>query len=162
MKSFFLIIAIAFATAQATVAQITKVNLRADGLTCSMCSNAINKALRTLDFVEDVEADIKTYTFSISFKPASTIDFDKIKDKVEDAGFFVSSFSAFISFNHVQIKAKEPIKLADKTFWFTDAEEQTLNGVKELKVLNKGFISSKQFKKIRVTNPAPGNYLVHI
>ncbi|WP_461094493.1 heavy-metal-associated domain-containing protein [Spirosoma gilvum] len=152
----------AIAFAQVARAQITKVNLRADGLTCSMCSNAINKALRTLDFVEDVKADLKTYSFSISFKPGSSIDFDQIKDKVEDAGFFVSSFSAFITFNHVQIKAKEPVKLGEKTFWFTNTEEQTLDGVKELKVLNKGFVSSKEFKKIRAANPAPGNYLVHI
>lgn len=162
MKPFFLCMAIAFATAQAAVAQITKVNLRADGLTCSMCSNAINKALRTLDFVEDVEADIKTYTFSISFKPNSTVDFDKIKDKVEDAGFFVSSFSALINFHNLLVKENVPIKLGDKIFWFIHVEEQTLDGVKELKVLNKGFLSSKELKKINATKVAPGNYLVRM
>ena len=66
MKSIFLFIAIAFSVA--TNAQITKVSLQASGLTCSMCSNSINKALKTLDFVERVDADIKTYTFEILFK----------------------------------------------------------------------------------------------
>ena len=37
-----------------TEAQVTKVSLQASGLTCSMCSNAINKALKSLDIVENV------------------------------------------------------------------------------------------------------------
>ena len=47
-------------------AQVNKVTLQASGLTCSMCSNAINKALRSLDFVADVDADFKTYSFEIA------------------------------------------------------------------------------------------------
>ena len=74
MKTYFLIIAIAIS--QAVTAQATKVYLKASGLTCSMCSNSINKALKTLDFVENVNADLKTYTFEISFKANSNIDFN--------------------------------------------------------------------------------------
>src|SRR5438874_4569695 len=84
--------------------QVTKVSLQASGLTCSMCSNAINKALKTLDFVDKVDADIKTYTFEISFKANSNVDFDKIKMKVEKAGFSVSGFVATVRFNNVQVK----------------------------------------------------------
>lgn len=83
----------------ATKARVTKVYLQASGLTCSMCSNSINKALKTLDFIDKVDADIKNYTFEISFKANSIVDFDKIKKKVEDAGFSVPDFVAtlFIS-----------------------------------------------------------------
>lgn len=80
----------------ATQAQVTKVYLQASGLTCSMCSNSINKALKTLDFIDKVDADIKNYTFEISFKANSIVDFDKIKKKVEDAGFSVSDFVAIL------------------------------------------------------------------
>ncbi|MGO8056378.1 heavy-metal-associated domain-containing protein, partial [Rhizobium leguminosarum] len=73
-------------------AQVTKVSLQASGLTCSMCSNSIHKALKTLDFVDKVDADIKTYTFEISFKTNSKVDFNLIKKKVEGAGFTVSGF----------------------------------------------------------------------
>src|ERR1700712_4570426 len=74
-------------------AQVKGVNIQASGLTCSMCSNAIFKALKTLDFVEKVDANIKTSSFDISFKPGAEIDFDKLKKKVEDAGFFVANFT---------------------------------------------------------------------
>ena len=96
MKAIFLFVALAFS--MATSAQVTKVSLQASGLTCSMCSNSINKALKTLDFVDKIDTDIKTYTFEISFKVNSNVDFDKIKKKVENAGFTVSGFCGYYVF----------------------------------------------------------------
>ncbi len=110
MKTILLFIAIALSVV--TRAQVTKVSLQASGLTCSMCSNSIYKALKTLDFVEEIDADVKTYTFEISFKTNSHVDFDKIKKKVEDAGFAVSGFVATIHFNNVQVKNNMPVTMA--------------------------------------------------
>ena len=90
MKKILLFIAIAFSVA--THAQVTKVSLQASGLTCSMCSNSINKALKTLDFVLKVDADIKTYTFEISFKPNADIDFDMIREESGKCRFFGGEF----------------------------------------------------------------------
>jgi copper chaperone CopZ len=53
------------------------------GLTCSMCSNAINEALQLLYFVDKAGANIKNLTFEIAFKPNSDVDFYKLKKKVE-------------------------------------------------------------------------------
>ena len=145
MKKIFLFIAIAFSLA--TNAQVTKVSLQASGLTCSMCSNSINKALKTLDFVLRVDADIKTYTFEISFKPNSNVDFDLIKKKVENAGFTVSGFVATIHFNNVQLMNSQPVTIEDKTFLFVNMKDQSLNGAKEVKVLDKGFVSPKEYKR---------------
>ena len=54
-------------------AQFSKANLQATGLTCAMCSNAINKALQKLPFVESVKADIKNSSFSIAFRTGSIV-----------------------------------------------------------------------------------------
>jgi copper chaperone CopZ len=90
MKNIFMLVAIFIS--MATKAQVMKVYLQASGLTCSMCSNAINKSLKTLDFVDKIDADVKRYTFELSFKSNSSVDFGKIKRKVEDAGFFSFKF----------------------------------------------------------------------
>jgi copper chaperone CopZ len=156
MKKYLLIIAIA--VSQATTAQVTKVSLKASGLTCSMCSNSINKALKTLPFIENVNADLKTYTFEISLKANNKADFDKIKKKVEDAGFSVSGFSAFINFNNVQVKENKVVTIGDKTFLFVNIKEQSLNGVKEIKILDKGFISPKEYKRFSFSASSPGTY----
>ncbi len=160
MKLSFVIIAIAFTLA--TKAQVTKVYLKASGLTCSMCSNSINKALKTLDFVETINADIKTYTFEITFKPNSHVDFDKIKKKVEDAGFSIAGFRALINFNNVQVKDNRPLTIGDKTFLFVNIKEHLLNGIKEVKVLNKGFVTPKEYKVIGLPSASPGIYQISI
>ena len=156
MKKIFLFIAIAFSVV--TNAQVTKVSLQASGLTCSMCSNSINKALKTLDFVDKVDPDIKTYTFEITFKENSRVDFDLIKRKVEGAGFTVSGFVATILFDNVRVIDGQPITIEDRTFYFVNTNDQSLNGVKQVKVLDKGFVSPKEYKSKPFPASTPGTY----
>ncbi len=129
------------------IAQVQKVSLQASGLTCSMCSNAINKSLKTVDIVESVEPNIKTSTFVISFKPGSKVDFDQLKKKVEDAGFFVSKLEATINFDQVKVENDSHINVDGTSYHVLGAAGQTLNGSKKLRVLDKGFVSAKEFKK---------------
>jgi len=97
------IILVAFLFPVIMQAQVKGVTIQASGLTCSMCSNAIFKALKTVDFVDQVDANIKTSSFEITVKPGTTIDFDKLKGKVEDAGFFVAGFTVNYNFDDVAI-----------------------------------------------------------
>ena len=76
MKMIFFLIAFLFSIV--IHAQVKSVTIQASGLTCSMCSNSIFKALKTLHFVEKADANIKTSSFEISFKPGADIDFDKL------------------------------------------------------------------------------------
>ncbi|MDB5276602.1 MAG: heavy-metal-associated protein [Ferruginibacter sp.] len=144
MKKIILFIAIAASfTARA---QVRTVSLQASGLTCSMCSNAINKALKKLDFVQKVDAEIKTSTFEISFKPNSVINFDMLRKSVESAGFTVCAFVANIHFDNVRVKDRQPVIFQDKTFLFVNTGEHILNGDKQVKILDKGFVSPKEYK----------------
>jgi copper chaperone CopZ len=128
-------------------AQVTKVNLQASGLTCSMCSNAINKALQSLDFVDRVDANIKNSTFDIAFKANSAVDFDKLKKKVEDAGFFVAKFFVTIYFENVAIANDADVNVGTKVFRFLNVKNETLSGNKTIRLLDKGFVPAKEYKK---------------
>ena len=70
-------------------AQYRNIELQAAGLTCSMCSNAINKALKPLPFINKIDTDLKNNLFSITLWEGTTPDFDLLKKKVEEAGFSV-------------------------------------------------------------------------
>jgi copper chaperone CopZ len=145
MKNIFLMVAVFIS--MATKAQITKVYLQASGLTCSMCSNAINKSLKTLDFIDKIDADVKNYTFELSFKANSNVDFDKIRRKVEDAGFSVSSFFASIYFDNVELKSDQPVRIGANTLVFVDLKDRALNGETMVRLLDKGFVSAKEYKE---------------
>ncbi|HEY0041639.1 MAG TPA: heavy-metal-associated domain-containing protein [Flavisolibacter sp.] len=160
MKKIFLLVAITISTI--VTAQVSKVSLQASGLTCSICSNAINQALKTLDFVDKVDADIKNYTFEISFEDANPVDFDKIRKKVEDAGFSVSAFVAAIYFDGVQLKENEPVQVGDQSLFFVNGKNQLLSGVQNVKVLDQGFVPSKQSKSIGFSAQSRSSRLYHV
>ena len=145
MKKIFLVIAIAASVT--AKAQVSTVSIQASGLTCSMCSNAINKALKKLDFVQKIDADIKTSSFEISFKSNSIVNFDMLRKSVESAGFTVCSFVANIHFDNVRVKDSLPVLFQGRTFVFVNNREHILNGDKQIKILDKGFVSPKEYKK---------------
>ena len=128
-------------------AQVSQVTLQASGLTCSMCNNAISKALKTLPFAQSVTSDISSASFDISVKPGSKVNFDDIKKKVEGAGFSVSSMKAVVHFDDQKIVNDGHINAGGMAFHFLNVKDQTLNGDKTLQVLDKGFVSAKTFAK---------------
>jgi copper chaperone CopZ len=130
-----------------TKAQLKKATLQASGLTCSLCAKSINKALSSLDFVGEVKADIKTSSFIISFKNDMQPDADLIRKKVEGAGFSVAKLQFTGDFNNVAIKNDAHIKLGDKTYHFLNVKEQVLNGEQTITLIDKNFVSAKDFKK---------------
>jgi copper chaperone CopZ len=145
MKKLFLMMVVLFSIA--AQAQVKSVTIQASGLTCSMCSNSIFKALKTLDFVENVDANIKTSSFDISFKPTAAIDFDKLKAKVEGAGFFVANFTVTYSFDNLAVSNDKHINVGNSVFHFLNVKDGVLSGEKKLRLLDKGFVSAKEFKK---------------
>ena len=128
-------------------AQVTKVSLQASGLTCSMCSNAINKSLKTLDFVENVKADVSSSTFEITIKPGTAANFDLLKKKVEDAGFFVAKMIVTLNVNQVEVSNDAHVDIDGKMFHFLNTDKKLINGETSFKILDKGFVSAKEFKR---------------
>lgn len=128
--------------------QVQQIEVQASGLTCSMCSNAINKALKGLLFVQSIETDLNKNIFIISVKPGMNPDFDLIKKKVEDAGFSVANFWLQGRFNQVAIKNDEHITFNGMTLHFMNVKDQVLSGTQKIKLVDKNFVSGKEFKKM--------------
>ncbi len=142
-KLFILAVAIPFIS----FSQVKKVSLQAAGLTCSMCSNAINKAFKSVDYVDKVTTNLETNTFDITFKDPSKVDFDQLKAKVEGAGFSVAKMVVTLDVNNVKITNDAHVKIGGSTFHFLNVKDQTLDGNETFTLVDKGFVLDKQFKK---------------
>jgi copper chaperone CopZ len=142
-----IVLMIAVITAMGAEAQFTKANLQASGLTCAMCSRAIDNSLKQLSFVESVKPDIKNSAFNIVFKEKADVDIDALKKAVEDAGFFVARLKITGNFTNVQVKNDEHISIAGKEYHFLNVSNQVLNGEKELTIVDKNFLTAAGFKK---------------
>ncbi|MGZ9675946.1 heavy-metal-associated domain-containing protein [Flavobacterium sp. GNP001] len=118
-------------------AQIVKAEIRATGLTCSMCSNAINKQLKSMSEVANVATDLNTNTFTVTLKEDNSLSPKVFKEKVEKAGFFIGSLI-------LTIKA-ETIKQGG---YIEVNKASTNNAEVQIQILDKGFVTEKEFKKL--------------
>ncbi|MBC7874108.1 MAG: heavy-metal-associated domain-containing protein [Ferruginibacter sp.] len=146
MKKLLLIVIIAL-SAMSSRAQFTKATLQATGLTCAMCSNAVNKALQKVSFVESVKPDIKNSAFYIVFKANSPVEIDAIKEAVEGAGFSIGTLKLTAVFSDLKIEKDQHVKIGHENFHFLDGGSQVLNGEQAITIVDKNFVTEKQFKK---------------
>lgn len=120
-----------------TNAQIANTEIRATGLTCSMCSNAIYKQLKSMPEVSNVETDLNTNTFTITLKEGNNLTPKAFKEKVEDAGFFIGSL----------ILTAKPEGIKSSSYILMNSNAGKGAGIK-FKVLDKGYVTEKEFKKL--------------
>lgn len=129
---------IAILTSAVSTAQISKAEIKATGLTCSMCSNAINKQLKSMPEVANVDTDLNTNTFTVTLKTDNTLSPKIFKEKVEKAGFFIGSL--IVSMKSEALNRKDYIFVNNKT-------EAAASDVK-IQVLDKGYVTDKEYKKL--------------
>jgi len=128
-------------------AQVKRITIQASGLTCSLCSNAINKSLRSINWVAQVEPNIEESTFELTFTPNADVDFDLLKKKVEDAGFFVAKMVAELEIKQTAIQDDAHLEIQGKMMHFLHVGNKTIEGVVRLQILDKGYVSAKEFKR---------------
>ena len=149
MKSIKILLGILFITITSTTQcqQIIKAEIMATGLTCSMCSNAINKQFKSMAEVESVNIDLNKNLFIVTLKKDNRLTPNDLKAKVEKAGFFVGSFVAYLNVDNMAVVDNKQVD----DFVFIDTKPQTVNGIVKVKVLNKGYVTTKEYKKLQKT-----------
>ena len=147
MKKILISSIILFASVIAN-AQITKAELTATGLTCSMCSKATYKQLTSIPEVEKVEPDLNKTAFILHFKSGSSVNVGDLKKKVEDAGFSVGELVVVFNFNNQKAENNNSFTQNNITYTFMDTKPGVLAGEVKVKILDKGFVVEKEYKKL--------------
>lgn len=147
MKKLLLLVFI-FSLGLIAGAQFSRARLQATGLTCALCSNAINKALQKLPFVRSVNADIKNSAFDINFKSDQEVEIEALRKAVEDAGFFVGGLQLTGFFTDLKLGNDDKVRIGKNDIRFLDTGKQTINGEKTIRILNKEYLTAKDFKKM--------------
>lgn len=146
MKKFLIVMTVVMLT-MPVFGQFSKATLQATGLTCAMCSNAINKALIAVPTIATIKSDIKNSSFNIVFKQGAEVDIDAIRKAVEDAGFSIGSLKLTGNFTALDIENDKHVLIGNEAFHFVNVDKQVLDGEKTITVVDKNFLTTKQFKK---------------
>lgn len=146
MKKWILAIA-AITFSMLSEAQFSEATLQASGLTCSMCSKAVKVALEKVPFVQEVKVNIRNQEYSLTFKESIDVEFDALKNAVEDAGFSVASLKIKANFSNLKIQKDKHVQVGGKNFHFLNGNNEVLNGERTISIVDKNFVSAKEFKK---------------
>ncbi len=121
--------------------------VKVTGITCSMCSNSVHKALSSLSFIEKIDVDLENAIFNLTFKQGEKVIIDDIKNKIEGAGFSVGELSAEFKFSGTSISKDYHYEFEGNTYHFVNVSDQKLDNAVSLKFVDKGLTSSKEYKK---------------
>ena len=165
MKRIIVVFLVLFTINKASAQQISAVEMQVTGLTCSMCSQATEKSLRTLPYVSDVKPDLNKNLFLLSFKKDGSVSLDQLQKKVKDAGFSVGNLAATINFNQAKVDNEGQVIIGANVYRFINVKDKVLNGPVKVNVVDKNFISNSAFKQkstqFKVDSYASGTGIVN-
>lgn len=84
--------------------------------------------------------------FLITYKKGAQVDFDAIRKKVEGAGFSVANMWVTANLDNLKVNDGEHVNFGGLDLHFMHLKAQTLQGEKKLRVIDKNFVSAKEFK----------------
>jgi copper chaperone CopZ len=127
-------------------AQFTKAEVQVSGLTCSMCSKATEKALRTIDFIGDIKPDLNRNVFVLTFKSNAPVNLDQISKKIQNAGFSVNSLKATFNFAATKLSGNT-FSYSGDTYLVVSGADKITGGPAAFTVVEKGFAPASVYKK---------------
>ncbi len=128
-------------------AQIKSAALTASGLTCSMCSKSIYKALIKVPSIKNVTPDVEHSIFNIEFRDDANVSPDEVKKAVENAGFYVASMVVTATFDNTEVYNDAHVNMGGNTFHFLNVPKQTLQGAQAFRIVDKAFLPAGERKK---------------
>lgn len=142
MKKIFFILLI---SSQPLLAQFVDANLRASGLTCSMCNLATQRQIQQLPFIDSIVPDLDLNLFRLYFNQKQEVDIDLIKKSVEDAGFSVAELLVSYKKNETFIYNYPLLMIGKSVFFVKGFDPQKDKQV--FRIIDEGFVTAKENKK---------------
>jgi hypothetical protein len=105
--------------------------------------------LEQLSFVEKVEADIKSSSFTLTFRANNAVSPAKLKAAVEDAGFFVGELQLMGTWNQEPVERGASFVWDQQVFQFISSKTPALSKSFTCTVVGKGYLTEKSLKKIK-------------
>lgn len=145
MKFFLSITAIVLFSLSAS-AQIKSATLTAGGLTCSMCSKAVYKALQKVQSVQKVEADIDGSAYVITFRPGALMAPADLKKAVERAGFSVVRLTLTAEIP-APLTASQVLQVQGSSYRIINAGTETISGTRTFIVVDKSYLPDSEYNR---------------
>lgn len=140
MRNKICIISIIFAvlflfSAKVIFAEIEKVEIGVDGLSCPFCVWGLEKKLKEVKSIDKISVYLKQAKAEVSLKPNTPLNIDNIKKAVKEAGFSVSYIYIIATGNLVEKKDQILFYIKGLGQEFSVYETDTMSKAKLLEIV---------------------------
>lgn len=147
-RLILLLVTIALFLSANSKAQFVSVEIGVNGLTCSACTRSVEMSIRKLDFVDDVQMNLENTQGTITFKPGSNVDIEKIAKAVVNAGFSVRFLNAVYKTDSTfQVSENYCMSYNGATYQFVKVTAGKMPGSITMKFIGKEFLPADEYKK---------------
>lgn len=128
-------------------AQFASATLYLNGLTCSLCSNGIERAVERLDFVETVQMNLNDNIATVVFRQDKKVVIEALVDKVLDAGFSLRLLEVDFLFHQVHVKEGCAFIWEGDEYIFVGVSETILEGEHKIKFIGRKMMQPQAYLK---------------
>ncbi len=148
------------------MAGLTWVEVGVNGLTCSVCTQSVERSIKRLEFVESVSMSLENTEGRIYLKKGATVDLRKIAKAVMNAGFSVRFVRFAITFNDVAIEGDGSFIYQGQSYQWLQFQNNRVRGELILKLVDEGFLPKKESaswkKKMESSNSLTDQKIFHV
>lgn len=128
-------------------AQIKKVEIGVNGLTCSQCTRNVEMSIRKLPFVKDVVMSLEQTEGTVTFYANKKIEIEKIAQAVIKAGFSLRFLKADINIDELKISDENFFDMQNDRYQFIRTDKTMMNGTKTIQFLGSKYLSKPELKR---------------
>jgi copper chaperone CopZ len=138
------ILVLLFCLPTKSLAGLIWVEVGVNGLTCSVCTQSVERSISRLEFVESVSMSLEKTEGRIYLKKGATVDLKKIAKAVVNAGFSVRFVRFAISFHDVAIEGDGSFVYQGQSYQWLQLQSSPAKGEIILKLVDEGFMPKKE------------------
>ncbi|HEY8402333.1 MAG TPA: heavy metal-associated domain-containing protein [Cytophagaceae bacterium] len=138
---------ISWATTTNGFSQILSAYIGIDGLTCSLCSNTVEKSIEELAFVKEIKMNLNETTAYVYFKENAKVDLNKLAKKVKDAGYSLRFTKITLILEKDSVQEGEIVQSGDLQFYFISLSQPITTTSSEITLIGRDFIARKEFSQ---------------
>lgn len=119
------ILAFTLMSFQGALAEINRVEMQVNGMTCPFCVYGIEKKIEALEEVEDASANLKTGIVDIKLKKDEPIDIERLNKAVRKSGFTPGEIKIIATGSLIEYNGYPALKVAgsDQVFLLVGKHE---------------------------------------
>ena len=132
MRKLFMVLLLMFSIASVAFAEVNKVTVKVDGLSCAFCAYGLQKGLKKVEGVQEVKIFVDAGRAELKVKPGAAVGIEEIESAVKKAGYTPRAITVEATGNVVDWNGRPVLAVSPGDIKFLLEENESLRRLQEV------------------------------